>query len=287
MIGRVIVTGARGFLGSHLTAALERAGWDVLALDRTVDVTDREAVLRAAHPATAVVHLAFPTSRDARRSAPARTLGDVAEGIRNVAELTMTAGASHLLLASSGKVYGRPRELPTGEGAPVAPTTFLGELKAVEEHAAAAMARATRAFALTALRIFNVYGPGQPVSFFVPHLIAGLRSEQPLVLGELDHARDWIHARDVARAFVTALETNPSGGAVRTLNVGSGQSRSVRELLALAGEIAGKLPPIREEPTRLRPDEAPEERADIAQISTLGWAPKIPLSEGLAELLTD
>ncbi len=287
-MGTVVITGAGGFLGRGLGRRLAETGWEVVALSRRrADVTDLDALRAQVEDADAVVHLAFPTRAASRREHPFESLREVLIGTSNVLQLAVECGARHVVLASSGKVYGAPRTLPQTEEHPLAPTTQLGALKQLAESvlsdgSGALAVRET--LGVTTLRIFNVYGPGQRDEFVVPHLVRGLRAGPVLRLGELDHRRDYIHLDDTAAAFATVLDRPAPPGSLRALNVGSGGSTSVRELLTRLSALAGVTPEIVQDPARRRPDEIEEERADTTRLRALGWAPGVSLDEGLAAL---
>jgi len=284
----VVVTGAGGFIGRGLCRLLAGTGWQVVALNRRRgDVTEGAALRELITSADAVVHLAFPTRGEARRERPFEALGEVLAGTKNVLQLAVECGATHVVLASSGKVYGPPTALPISEDHPVAPQTRLGALKRLAESVLHGGVRAVGSggeLGVTTLRIFNVYGPGQRAEFVVSHLVASLRAGGPLRLGELDHRRDFIHLEDTCAAFAAALAHPASPGSLRALNVGSGQSVSVRELVAQLGRLAGVTPDVVQDATRRRPAEPPEERADVQRLRALGWVPRVALAEGLAAL---
>lgn len=281
-MSRAVLTGAGGFLGRATTAALRAAGWDVLALDRAAaDVADRAALLRHAAPADVVVHLAFPTRPADRRADPLAALHAVAAGTANAAALADCCGATAFVLASSGKVYGSPRTLPIPDDHPLAPTTWLGELKVLQEHVATLAARRGGRSGATLLRFFNVYGPGQRPDFLVPQLVAQWRGPGPVRLGELDHARDFVFIADAARAVVAAVGAPPRPGEVRAWNVGSGQAVTVREIVATLARVSGRAPAIEQDPALLRPDEPPAEAAAFAGLAARGWRPTVTLEDGL------
>jgi len=288
-VARVVLTGGAGFIGRPLQAALEAAGWEVVSLSRSAaDVTDGDALLEQAAPAEAVIHLAFPVAAHSRGDRPLETLHEVSLGMTNALRLAGRAGASQLVLASSGKIYGVPESLPITEDHAVAPNTFLGELKQLQEEILAQGVRygtaAGWSCGATALRIFNVYGPGQGDGFFVPTLLDGFRQGGSLRLGELDHLRDWIHVQDVCRAFLAVLDRPADPGILRPLNVGTGQATSARELVDCLAAHVGSTPEVIQDPARLRTGEAPEERADCTRLQTLGWTPGRRVTEELCAL---
>ena len=286
---RVLVTGAAGFLGRALCARLQAAGHALTALGRReADVADPagldelHARFVAARP-DAVVHLAFPVASRGGDD-PETALRETVGGTANVLSAANRANATHVVLASSGKVYGLPERLPTPEDAPSAPTTHLGRLKMLQEALVAGAVRCGAPFGATTLRLFNVYGPGLREGFLVPRLVAGLRDGGLLRLGELDHRRDWLHVDDACRAFETVLERPPSVGVTRVLNVGSGSTASVRDLLDHLAHVSARTAKVHSDPARGRPDEPPEERADTTRLRALGWQPQVDLATGVRML---
>lgn len=274
---KVLVTGAGGFLGKHLVAELAAAGTTVVPLARVPSGRVPQA--------DALVHLAFPTDPDERHAQSEVTVGAaLAAASAAVVGAATRAGARHVLLASSGKVYGPPRTLPIGEAHPRTPDTGLGRLKALQEDALAYGAERSSAFGLTLLRVFNAYGEGQREPFVVAKICAALRASGTIRLGELDHRRDFVHVRDVARAFAVTLAAPPPVGEARILNVGSGRAASVREVLALLQCASGRRLRVERDPALLRPDEPPEERADWTRLAAFGWRPEVTLEDGLRAL---
>jgi nucleoside-diphosphate-sugar epimerase len=278
----VVVTGAGGFVGRNLKPALESAGFGVVPLARgDADVTDAGRLLERARPAEAVIHLAFPASRARREGQPEESRRLAESGTANALALAEACGARQFVLASSGKVYGKPVSLPIEEDHPTAPAGLLGELKLLQEQITRS---STRRFGSTSLRLFNLYGPDAPGEFLLPRLLAGFRDSSPLILGELDHRRDWIHIQDACAAFVAAVRNPPEPGEFRPLNAGSGRSASVRDLYGILAAISGRRPEIRRDPGRLRPDEPVEERADCRRLMRLGWRVQVDLDTGMERL---
>jgi nucleoside-diphosphate-sugar epimerase len=187
------------------------------------------------------------------------------------------------VLASTGKVYAPTAVLPITEAHPLGPTTFLGELKLlVERGLEIAVRRGT--LGVTCLRVFNVFGPGQRGDFLMPRVHEQLERGDRVVLGELDHARDWIHVRDVCAAFLCALRTPAPAGTFRALNVASGRATSARQLVALVEGVIGRRISIEQDPDRARPSELAEERASAARLGELGWKLTTTLEDGVREL---
>jgi GDP-4-dehydro-6-deoxy-D-mannose reductase len=277
---RVAITGASGFLGTHIVAELETYGHDVMRIPRGAsgDLVSPEAGERA----DALVHLAFPTDAAERRARPTATLSRVVRHAADAIAFAGALGAKHVVLASTGKVYGLPATLPIEDGTAAHPTTQLGELKLLAENIFAAAARTT-GLGATSLRIFNAYGPGQPDYFLVPTVLSGI-ARGTLSLGELDHARDWIHCTDVAGAVRCALESPADAAQARTWNVASGEAHDVRGILERLCRAGASVPEPTIDGAKLRGREASEERASCEGLRAHGWSPRVPLDQGLADL---
>ncbi len=277
---RVAVTGASGFIGRAVCAALERDGVTSLPIARDADGA---FVLPSAGAAETVVHLAFPASPDARHRDPVATWHDVVARSTEVVTLARALGARHIVHASSGKVFGANATVPIRDTDATHPTTQLGRLKLAVESILRAGA-ATCDIAVTSLRIFNAYGPGQSGSFFFPTLLEGL-ARGALRLGELDHARDWVHVTDVANAVTVAVAQPPARGDWRAFNVSTGRGATVREILAIIRSLGVPVCEPMIDMTRLREREAPVEIAEPLALRALGWTSRISLDEGIADLV--
>lgn len=280
----VAISGAGGFLGQHLVRRLREEGSRVLSLRRGPDGS-----LTAPEESSgcdAVIHLAFPVSPNVRRADPERVHGEVEAAAASAVHLAQRLGAPRVLLASSGKVYGPPARLPLRDDTPARPNTLLGRLK---HHAEQVMARevAGTGVAALSLRIFNCYGPGQSRGFLVPKLVEGVRTGS-LRLGELGHARDWIHVDDVVQAFVTTLEEQALGmpGELRVLSVGTGRPVDLRGMLRILANAGIAVPDPVVDDSLLRPDEPAEECALADGLRQAGWRPRISLESGLPPLFS-
>jgi UDP-glucose 4-epimerase len=283
-LSTVFVTGAGGFIGRALRASLAADGWDVRPVARDAQDSLQEG-RGPAGPGDALIHLAFPTDAAFRAARPLDAMREVADGTAAALALAGTLGVGHVVLASSGKVYGSGCRVPTDEGQPTRPTTFLGELKLLQEDLARVAASRGRAFGATALRLFNVYGPGCREGFLVPRLLSALSSGGGVTLGELDHRRDFVHVDDACRAFATVLALPAAKAAFRPFNVGTGRSSSARDLVAILETLSSRRIEVVPDALRARPDEAPEERADCGRLASLGWRASVALEDGLRALV--
>ena len=185
-----------------------------------------------------------------------------------------------------------PEDLPLRESAPARPRSAYGRSKLLQEQTALTDGR-DRGVAVAVTRSFNHTGPGQRPEFVAPALarrILAARAEgrSDIVVGNIDVRRDFSDVRDVVRAYRLLLEglaagTVPTGTVV---NVASGRSVSIREVIALLADLVGVTVEPRVDPALVRVDDPPELVGDISLLRTLtGWEPRIPLRQTLADLV--
>ena len=297
---RVLVTGASGFVGRWLTTELEAAGHVMVPFGPHLDVRDTAAVneaIAAARP-DAVAHLAAVAfAPDA--AASAETAFEVAvRGTINVCEaIRRHAQPPALLVTGSSEVYGAPapNELPLTESAPLRASTPYALSKAAQESVALAYA-ARHSLRAVVTRSFNHAGPGQRDEFVVPALahrvleVARGRAGDVRV-GNLDVRRDISDVRDVTRAYRLLLESavaGESGPGGTVVNVSSGRSVSIRQVVEEFCRLAGVDPTLRVDTELVRPNEAPEIRGDHALLSQLtGWQPVWTLEQTLASVWSE
>jgi GDP-4-dehydro-6-deoxy-D-mannose reductase len=286
-VKRVLITGADGFVGSHLRSALEGRNIETIAL--TADVRDSEAVARevqAARP-DAVAHLAGIASVGDSWGRE-REVWDVNTiGVLNVVlAVAAEAPEARLLVVSSSEVYGRIAEAdsPVSEDQSIAPTSPYGRSKAAAE-----VACARPDVDIVIARPFPHTGPGQTETFAIPSFagqIARIEAEQsPPVLnvGNLDARRDYSDVRCVVDAYVRLLERR---GEPRVFNIATGTARSVRSILDRLLGLATLEIAVKVDPSRLRPSDIPLLAGSPRRIAEVtGWRPIRPLDETLADVL--
>lgn len=284
--GHVAVTGAAGFIGRHVVAALRASGHRVVGIDRRAwtpihgeravigDVLD-PSTHRHLATAEAVVHLAgCPGVRDERPDAARwRWRDNVLSGD---AVLRTVPGSTPLVVMSSSSVYGGagdpadPRACH--EDDPRRPRGGYARSKAVLEDLC--QARRARGHAVAILRPFTVAGPGQRPDMALARWIEAVRSGAPVtVLGSLDRRRDITDVADVARAVLAALDHDLDG----ICNVGTGTTQRLADLLDAVVHAVGR-------PANLRVVPAADEEVAATRASTrrcrarLGFAPETDLA---------
>lgn len=299
---RCLVTGAAGFIGSHLAERLVRDGHEVVGVDDLSagtrenlvdapevdlvvgDVRDAQLVRRLADGCAVVFHLAAVRSVVRSLDEPSLATSVNVVGSLNVLEAARAAGA-RVVLASSSSVYGDQEQFPLLESAEPRPRSPYAASKLAMEVYAAAWWR-TYGTPTVCLRYFNVFGPRMdpfgPYALAVPLFIRALLDGRPPVIhGDGEQARDFTYIDDVVEATVRAATTAEEASG-RVFNVGGGRPpTSIRELVRLIGQIVGVDPKPVFEPAR--PGDVRRTEADLrAARQVLGYRPAVAIDEGLA-----
>jgi GDP-4-dehydro-6-deoxy-D-mannose reductase len=302
---RVLVLGARGFVGRHLVGLLRERGHEVVPADREphedalpVDVADPLAVRAAFELARpeAVAHLAAQAFVPAALADPAGTFAVNAGGTLNVLEAARAqaqgGAAARVLVVSSAEVYGAqpPGAYPLRETTAPRPANPYAASKLGAEALAQAYARAYGLEAVVT-RAFNHIGPGQDERFavagFAAQIARAAAGRGPLVeVGNLEAARDFLDVRDVCAAYALLLEGAGEPGEL--YNVASGSATTLEDVLRQLVQIARVPVEIREDPARMRPADVPLSTGDAAKLrAATGWAPRIPLAAALRAVYDD
>jgi len=289
---RYAVTGAAGFIGSHLAEALSRAGHEVVGFDSFTDYYDpalKEENARGLDVRRvdlgqdvldfgdfdAVFHLAGqPGARSFGHVFPDYLWRNLL-ATQRVFEATGLAGVP-IVWASSSSVYGDAETYPTPETVEPRPNNPYGVTKLSCEHLHDTYARLFGLRAV-ALRYFTVYGPRQrPDMAFARMVDAAARGEEFELYGDGSQSRSFTYVRDVVDATIRALEAPPG-----IYNVGGGEEYTMRDALALLEDVAGRAVRVRFGPPQTGDNY--RTKADTTRIEqAIGWRATTPLREGLA-----
>ena len=304
---RVLVTGGAGFIGSHLVDALLARGDAVTVIDNLSsgsldnlkthtgnpafrfiqgDIRDAEAVKRALADADAVIHEAAMISVPLSIKDPELAHSVNVEGTLALLKASLTKGIKRFVYASSCAVYGEQAQLPISEDAPPKPLSPYASSKLAAEQNCHTFYE-LEGLETVCLRYFNVYGPRQTGGEYAGVMIKfleRLRADQPpIIYGDGEQTRDFVHVGDIVGATLLALEREGVAGEV--LNIGTGRAASINELCRIFLGAAGKtgIKPVHEAP---RAGDIKRSRADIKKaMKLLGFKPKISLEEGVGNLL--
>ena len=305
-MSKVLVTGADGFIGSHLTEALVRAGYDVRAfvlynsfnswgwLDRCApdvrgrfevfagDVRDAHCVRTALAGCDSVLHLAALIAIPYSYHAPASYVDTNINGTLNVVQAAHDLGLKRVVHTSTSEVYGTARFVPITEDHPLQGQSPYSATKIGADQIALSFHKSFGT-PVTVLRPFNTYGPRQSARAVIPTIITQLASGQRRIrLGAVHPTRDFNYVADTVAGFIAALESAAAVGEV--VNVGSGFEISVGDTARLIAEVMETPIEIETDDQRLRPEASEVERllaANERARSLLKWAPRYGDRDGL------
>ncbi|MCB9935653.1 MAG: NAD-dependent epimerase/dehydratase family protein [Planctomycetes bacterium] len=262
----VLVTGAAGFIGSHLCDALLAEGKRVRGVDRheLEDCANLQGALTHANfeyvsrdlgqeaeglcmGVDSVCHLAAMSSVPDSITDPRRCHTDTCTSTLNVLQAARKAGVKRFVLSSSASVYGTTLEAPVVESVPTAPLSPYAAAKAAAEQYVRAFAR--MGVDGVSLRYFNVYGPRQERGV-IPAMIRAFNAGRPVTMfGDGNQSRDFLYVADAVAANLHALRhQRPLGG--EAFNVGCGHAITIRELAVQVGRVADKQPAFEQQPAR-------------------------------------
>lgn len=302
---KVLVTGAGGFIGSHLVEALVREGASVRALVQynsrndwgqlerlspkvldsveviTGNIRDAFFMNRIVEGRETVFHLAALIPIPYSYVAPSEFVETNVQGTVNVLEAVRSRGVGRLLHTSTSETYGTARYTPIDEEHPLQGQSPYSASKIGADKMAESYWRSFETPVVT-VRPFNTFGPRQSARAFLPTVLTQLLTSDRVKVGSLDPVRDMNYVQNTVLGFLLAATTPGIEG--MTVNVGSGRGVSMRELLDMACKVTGKSPRIETEDARVRPEnsEVMELVCDASRArEKLGWEDRVSLEEGV------
>jgi NAD dependent epimerase/dehydratase len=302
--GRVLVTGADGFIGSHLTEMLASQGHAVRALAQynsfnhwgwlegaalgdavevvSGDIRDPHFCRRLTRDVDVVYHLAALIAIPYSYVAPDSYVDTNIRGTLNLCQGALDNGVRRFVHTSTSEVYGTARYVPIDEKHPLQPQSPYSASKIAADAMAMSFHNAFD-LPLTVARPFNTYGPRQSARAVIPTIISQLAQGMTRIrLGDLSPTRDFNYVSDTCRGLVALAGCAAAVG--ETVNIGSNTEISIGDTLRLVCDIMGREVEIEEDAARLRPEKSEVFRlwCDNTRIRELtGYAPEVTLAKGL------
>ena len=314
-MGKLLITGGAGFIGSRLANFASNKGWDVTILDilstglqsnanslqskgievSIGDIRDKSLVASLVAKSTAVVHLAAQVSVPLSVENPEETMEINVQGTQNVIDSCLANGVTRLVVASSAAVYGEAETLPLKEEAagdllsPYAESKWANEQQIIEARSNGLQA--------SCLRFFNVYGAGQRpdgayaavIPKFADMMAQGIA---PRINGDGGQTRDFVHVDDVCNAIITLIEGDWKAESHHVYNVATETKISLLELVSVINNsLANKLTdymPLKPLHGEERAGDIRHSMACIGRIKdVLNWQPSVDFQDGIDELIAE
>ena len=304
---KVLVTGAGGFIGSHLTEQLVALGARTRALVKynstgswgwldhspvkehveviPGDIRDRDSVWHAIQGTDIVFHLAALIGIPYSYHTPLSYVRTNIEGTLNVLQTALDAGVRLVVHTSTSEVYGTARYVPIDEEHPLNGQSPYSASKIAADKLAEAF-HLSFGLPLTVIRPFNVFGPRQSARAVIPTIVTQALNQSTVRLGSLNPTRDFNYIADTVQAFIRIAGSPDAIG--RVVNIGSGQEVSIGDLARTILNLLGIDTPVVCDDERLRPGASEVGRlcADGRRAREIvGWEPQYSLEEGLVQTI--
>lgn len=305
---RVLVTGAGGFIGSHLCEALVQNGYEVRAFVRynsrnfwgwienspyksrmevvTGDIRDYDSVKDAMRGVDIIFHLAALIGIPYSYVSPLAYIKTNVEGTYNVLQAARELNAKKVIHTSTSEVYGTAQSIPVPEDHSINPQSPYSATKASADFLALSFYHSFD-LPIATIRPFNTYGPRQSARAVIPTIITQILSgKRKIKIGSLHPTRDLTYVKDTVEGFIAVAESEKSIGEV--INIGMNFEISIGDLGKLISKLMNVEIKMEVEKERQRPEKSEVERlwADTKKAKLLlGWSPKYTLEQGLEETI--
>jgi dTDP-glucose 4,6-dehydratase len=302
---KILVTGADGFIGSHLTEMLVKQGFDVRAFvyynsfnswgwldkcDEQVkgkfelfpgDIRDPYGVKAAMKECDIVLHLAALIAIPYSYHSPDTYLDTNIKGTLNIIQAAKELGVKKVVHTSTSEVYGTAKFVPITEDHPLQGQSPYSASKIGADHMALSFYHSFQT-PVAILRPFNTYGPRQSARAVIPTIISQIAAgKEKILLGALSPTRDFSYVEDTAAGFIKAMLCDKTNGTVT--NIGSGFEISILGTAQLIANLMGKEVSFELDPTRIRPEKSEVERLFSSYEKAkniMGWEPNYGGLEG-------
>jgi nucleoside-diphosphate-sugar epimerase len=277
---KILIIGAAGFVGSHLVKKINEIGQDeVIAIKSSAGDVSDPATWKALPQADIVIHLASKTFVPDSWLEPVEFFQTNINGAINALEYCRLHHAR--LIYISSYLYGNPKELPITERAEVKASNPYMQSKKMAEDMCSFYSE-YYGVAVTVVRPFNIYGPGQSNKFLIPSIVEQILETDSVKIRDLTPKRDYLYIEDFIEALIRVIAMPQK---FEIYNIASGTSYSVQDLIDIVKNITQKSVSIHSEGIR-RPNEVMDTRADISKAKVdLGWQPHWSLEKGLKAMI--
>jgi dTDP-glucose 4,6-dehydratase len=305
---KVLITGAGGFIGSHLVECFAKEGYQVKALVRynsrnswgwleniefldrveivTGDVRDYDSVCRAMKGCSAVLHLAALIGIPYSYISPLAYIKTNIEGTYNILEAARVLEVPHILITSTSETYGTAQYAPIDEQHPSVGQSPYSASKIAADQLALSY-HFSFGQSVKIVRPFNTYGPRQSARAVIPTIISQILSGRTTIdLGNVDPTRDLTYVTDTANGFLKIFQSDALIG--QATNIGMNEEISIGDLAKLIGSLMGVDIRIVADPNRVRPEKSEVDRlhCDNAKLlNNTSWRPIFNLEKGLIETI--
>jgi len=305
---KILITGAGGFIGSHLTELCVKAGYQVKAFIRynsknqwgwledsevksdveifTGDIRDFDGVFKAAKGCDTIFHLAALIGIPYSYISPLAYLKTNIEGTYNVLHAALQLGTENLITTSTSETYGTAQYVPIDEQHPLVGQSPYSATKIAADQLAISYYRSFK-LPVKLIRPFNTYGPRQSARAVIPTIVSQILSgKTEIKLGNLAPTRDLTFVKDTAMAFLEVAKIPKLNGEVT--NVGMNEEISIGDLTRLICDLLGGEKLISADTQRIRPEKSEVERlrCDNSKIlQRTAWQPRYTLKAGLQETI--
>lgn len=297
----VVITGAGGFIGSHLVERLLALEANVTAFVRynsrndpgflaphtkdirivPGDIRDPEAVRTALEGADTVFHLAALTGIPYSYVHPIEVFEVNAQGTLNVLVGARDGGLRRVVITSTSEVYGSARYIPIDEKHPKQPQSPYSASK-IASDAIALSFHAAFQLPVTVVRPFNTFGPRQSDRAIIPTIISQALTQSEITVGNTTPTRDFTYVSDTVEGFLCLASSDATVG--QEINLGTGREVAIGDLVQRINTIIGRDLPVRVQDERVRPESSEVNRLlsnNTRARELVGWTPRVTLEEGI------
>jgi NAD dependent epimerase/dehydratase len=306
---KILITGAFGFIGSHLAELFVRKGYEVIAFDRynsnnnwgwlehskfkneievvLGDIRDYDSVSKAMRKCKVVFHLAALIGIPYSYVSPTAYYKTNAEGTLNVLEASKNLNIEQTIITSTSETYGSAQYIPIDEKHPLVAQSPYAASKIAADQLSISYYNAFN-LPVKIVRPFNTYGPRQSLRAIIPTIISqSILEKKQINVGNISPSRDFLHVKDTCNAYLQIYKNKDLYGKI--VNVGSGKEISIKNLIEkIISKSSSKKVQIKKEKKRVRPKKSEVNRL-LANIKLLkaktNWKQTISINDGLDETI--